>query len=547
MRKIRLLSRSAVLLSILASGNACADSVQEALRMAVEQISETGRLSAADYRLAAVPDVVRFYEARAFELAWTRDGKPAQVLEALYESRREGLNPDDYDVSAIAAAADRYRANRELNARQLAAMDILMTDSLIRLARHLRFGRVDPTGLYAHWNFRRGDFGPDPLTVLQRAVDAPAAAEFFGEYLRRGPIYEAMREALARYRDIAASGGWPPVPEGPTLRHGMSDSRVPVLAKRLAISGDLPGTAVDPVSFRYTTAIEDGVRLFQLRHGIDVDGQVGPATLRALNVPAAERVGQLRVNLERARWLLNNLDDQLIVVNVAGFRAYLMRNGEIVWETNVQVGNVVTPTPIFRDSMTYLVINPTWTVPYSIATQELLPRIRDNPDYLAVNDYDLVDRNGNAVDPADVDWLRTSARSFPYTIVQRPGPANALGRVKFMFPNEHAVCLHDTPARSLFERAGRAFSHGCIRVQNPLELALLLLEPQGWDRRRIERAVASGKTKTVPLSDALPVLILYWTAAVDLADGTVRFYEDLYNRDPALLAALDAPLSPAVR
>ena len=489
---------------------------------------------------------MRFYEARAFELAWTRDGKPAQVLEALYDSRREGLNPDDYDVSAI-AAADRYRANRALHARQLAAMDILMTDSLIRLARHLRFGRVDPTDLYAHWNFRRSDFGPDPLTALHRAVEAPAATEFFGEYLRRGPIYEAMREALARYRDIAASGGWPAVPAGPTLRPGMSDSRVPVIAKRLAISGDLPETAVDPVSFRYTTAIEDGVRLFQLRHGIDVDGQVGPATLRALNVPAAERVGQLRVNLERARWLLNNLDDQLIVVNVAGFRAYLMRNGEIVWETNVQVGNVVTPTPIFRDSMTYLVINPTWTVPYSIATQEMLPRIRDNPDYLAVNDYDLVDRNGNAVDPAGVDWLRMSARSFPYTIVQRPGPANALGRVKFMFPNEHAVCLHDTPARSLFERAGRAFSHGCIRVQNPLELALLLLEPQGWDRRRIERAVASGKTKTVPLSDALPVLILYWTAAVDLADGTVRFYEDLYNRDPALLAALDAPLSPAVR
>ena len=224
-----------------------------------------------------------------------------------------------------------------------------------------------------------------------------------------------------------------------------------------------------------------------------------------------------------------------------------MRNGEILWATNVQVGDVVTPTPIFRDSMTYLVINPTWTVPYSIATQEMLPRIRDNPDYLAVNGYDLKDRNGNAVDPAGVDWLRMSARSFPYTIVQRPGPANALGRVKFMFPNEHAVCLHDTPARSLFERSGRAFSHGCIRVQNPLELAALLLEPQGWDRERVEGVVASGKTETVPLTNALPVLILYWTAAVDLADGTVRFYEDLYNRDPALLAALDAPLSPAIR
>ena len=332
------------------------------------------------------------------------------------------------------------------------------------------------------------------------------------------------------------------VPAGQTLRPGGSDSRVPIIASRLAVTGDLDPDIARVATERYDDAIEEGVRRFQARHGLDADGIIGAGTLGAMNVPAEARVRQLEINLERARWVFDDLSDNFILVNIAGFRAYVIRDRQVVWQSRVQVGKPFQKTPVFRDEMKYLVFNPTWTVPFSIATRDLLPQIQANPGILSTRGFDVRDSSGRNVDPANVDWSALSRRRFPYTLVQRPGPNNALGRVKFMFPNEHAVYLHDTPSKHLFDRAGRAFSAGCIRVEHPFELAEILLGPDGWNQKRFEDVLATGKETTVFLSKPLPVLLLYWTAQVG-ADGEILFLPDIYERDDAIADALDAPFS----
>ncbi len=217
-----------------------------------------------------------------------------------------------------------------------------------------------------------------------------------------------------------------------------------------------------------------------------------------------------------------------------------MHDKEVVWRTKVQVGSQFHQSPVFRDEMKYLVLNPTWTVPYSIATRDLLPQIHKDPDFFSNRDFDLKDRNGKLIDPESVDWSQVSRRNFGYWLVQRPGPDNALGRVKFMFPNEHAVYLHDTPSKYLFGKAERAFSSGCIRVENPFELAEILLGSAGWTQERFQEVLDGGETQTVMLPTPLPVLLLYWTALVQV-DGTVNFFNDVYDRDQAVADALDAP------
>jgi murein L,D-transpeptidase YcbB/YkuD len=366
--------------------------------------------------------------------------------------------------------------------------------------------------------------------------------EFAREVIPRNAFYRNLKGALAEYRALAAAGGWPSVPAGSTLAPGMSDARVPALRARLAATGDLDSVETAAADDVYDGATVEGVRRFQARHGLEQDGAVGPATLAALNVPVEARIEQMRVNLERARWVLGDLGDDFLVVNVAGFRLYVVRRNEIVWTTRVQVGQPYRRTPIFVATLSYLVFNPTWTVPPTILRRDILPAVRNDVGYLASRNIDVIDDSGMVVDAMTVDW---SGSTFPYRFVQRPGPNNALGRVKFMFPNEHFVYLHDTPSRDLFDRESRAFSSGCIRVEDPLELARLVLR-RGWDEQRIDDVVAAGRTETVTLDDPISVLLLYWTAEADVA-GRVFFNADVYARDAEVSSALAAPFRPSPR
>ncbi|HVY65369.1 MAG TPA: L,D-transpeptidase family protein [Gammaproteobacteria bacterium] len=526
-----------VLALTCASGLARGAEVDERIRGLVEQLRDAGTLVVDGEPIAARNLLPRLYEKRAFAPAWRSTAQVDSLLEMLEQSRLEGLDPADYHAAAVRAARAAFvDPGRRLPPGERAALDVLLTDSVIRLGYHLRFGKVDPVAIDPSWNFSRDLRGEDPVVTLQRAIDAPSLRDFAAEVIPRVFLYERFVKALAEYRALAAAGGWPAVPAGPVLKPGVTDARVPVLARRLAVTGDLAADAAAAATTAYDAAIAAGVRRFQARHGLEDDGIVGPDTLAALNVPVATRVEQLRANLERARWVLYDPASEFLVVNIAGFKLYLVRRGEIAWQTRVVVGRPYRQTPVFRARLTYLVFNPTWTVPPTILRKDILPAVRRNVRYLAEHEMDVIDRGGNVVDPASVDWR---ARGFPYQLVQRPGPDNPLGRVKLMLPNDHQVYLHDTPARDLFEHDSRAFSSGCIRVENPFELVQLLLGEK-WPRERIDALVESGRTETVVLERPMPIMVLYWTAEVDAA-GRVSFFPDLYGRDAAVIAALGKP------
>ena len=513
---------------------------REALRIEIEQLRESGRLSIGGIDVASGNLLADFYERRGFSPAWTGTGKIESLIEVIKATAKDGLDPTDYHLEEIEHVKGLLENGKQLAADERAALDIALTDSLIRLGYHQRFGKVDPYDLGPEWNFTRELGGKDPAKAIQEAIDAKSLSDYLAAIFPRVELYRRLRSYLEEYRKVAAAGGWPRVPEGVTLKPGAVDERLPILARRLAVTGDLPAAAAAAPFSVYVDALESAVRNFQERHGLDADGVVGPATLRALNVPVEDRVNQIRLNLERGRWILDNLEDDFVVVNIAAFRAYLYRDRKPVWSTRVVVGKTYHKTPVFRSTLKYIVFNPTWTVPYSIATKEMLPAIQQDTNYLSARNFDVKDRNGDIIDPASVDWSQVTRRNFGYTFVQRPGLSNALGEIKFIFPNQFSVYLHDTPSKSLFARAERTFSHGCIRVQQPFDFAEVLLQADGWTSEMIQAERATRKTRSVFLSEPLPVLLLYWTATIG-EDGQIHFFDDVYERDQKILTALDSP------
>ena len=526
-----------------APASVIAETVERALEQRVEALARAGVPSVLGQPIAAPALLADLYAARRFRPAWTAHAEVAALIEAIEESTLDGLRPDDFHVTTLRRLhADPAFATAAPQA--VAEHDIILTDALARLLYQLYYGKVDPRHLDPNWNVDRPALDGDVLRIVDEALERGDIAGMVKRTRLAHPTYEMLRHGLARYRAIEAAGGWRPLPPGPTLKPGMIDPAIPVLRERLMATGDLdqpPTGALD----RFSDALAVGVRRFQARHGLDVDGVVGPATRAALNVPVGRRIDQLRANLERARWVLRLDRDDVVDVDIAGFSVERVKSGETAWQSRAIVGQPFRQTPVFVDEIEYIVFNPTWTVPRSILVKDILPRIRANPAYLAEQGYDVLDRLGERVPLETATKAALDGTDFPWTLIQRPGPLNALGLIKFMFPNQFAVYLHDTPSRELFSRAARSFSSGCIRVQDAMGLAELLLEHNpGWDRARIEAAIASGETRTVFLQRRLPVRLLYRTADA-MADGTILFRDDIYERDGPLLAALDQPFRPS--
>lgn len=481
------------------------------------------------------------YQQHGFAPVWTRPGDIDQLLAALRGVDADGLNPQDYALAELeqrlAALAD-----PQVTPLQRAQFDLLATQSFLTALMHLYHGKVDPATLDPHWNFDPRQL--DPAQGLQAASDALAQgkiAALFDRARPQNPLYGQLRTLLATLRAVAAQGGWPQIAEGSTLKPGMRDPRVPSLRQRLVLGGyEDPAAAVDDAEL-YDPATEAALKQFQQEQYLVADGHLGAATLAALNVPVQERIGQLRVNLERARWLMHQLQGEFVVVDIAGYGIAYYKDGKPVWRSRVQVGKPYRSTPVFKSQITYLTLNPTWTVPPTILKNDILPKVRKNPSYLAANRIRVLDTQGNPRAAASVDW------NHPRGIVLRQdaGPGNSLGRVVIRFPNDYAVYLHDTPHQELFAREQRANSSGCIRVERPRELVELLLDdPARWDRTAIDRAIDTGKTRTVMLPRPVPLLLAYWT--VDLRDGgRVGFRPDIYQRDAPVLRALDSPRLPS--
>jgi murein L,D-transpeptidase YcbB/YkuD len=514
-----------------------AEQIREVIRRQVEQIRSGSGLTIHGSPVASEIVLPELYERRGFTPAWTDEGAIQDMFRSIDDSALDGLDPDDYHRLALLELRQRFRQGSG-DPEDIADFDMLMTDALVRLGYHILFGKVDPERLDPNWNMA-GELGNlEPVSLIQGAIDSGRLYEVVDAYKPDDPFYVNLKEVLATYRAYAMKGGWEPVPDIARLELDSVDARVPDLRRRLAVTGDLPESA-PLASEEFDEDLEQAVRSFQRRHGLADDGVVGRNTVAEMNVSVEERIDQLRVNLERGRWILRDLSDDFVAVNIAGFEVYVVEDREPVWTSRVVVGTEYHKSPIFTANMTYLVFNPTWTVPPGIIRNETLPRLKEDPGYLAEHHMKLLDRDGSVVDPHTVDFSQYSGGNFPYIVRQDPGPWNALGEVKFIFPNEHFVFLHDTPSRSLFDREVRAFSHGCIRVENPLELAEVLLRHQeGWDREQIDRTLASDQIKTVYLDTPLPVLLLYWTAWVS-PEGRLTFYPDVYERDGAVLAGLE--------
>lgn len=512
-----------------------AGTIEEALRQRVAELRAGGEVRVDGARIAARRLIADFYRQREFRPAWTRLPRRMALLRLVESSREDGLEPGDYHERALrdglaADAGPDAAADREL----------LYTDSLIRLAYTLYFGKLDPRQLDPQWNFARTLDGIDPVHALDDVLHAPSLAKAVEAYAPRFGAYRDLKQALARYRAIAAAGGWRRVHGGRTLKPGMRDARVAALRARLAATGDLASARSADAEF-FDPALEAALKRYQRRNGLEADGLAGRRTLAAMNVSAQARIDQIRVNLERMRWVAQNLKGDYLVVDIAGFHARLTLGGREVWSSRVVVGRPYRSTPVFRATLRSIVLNPTWNVPPTILEEDVVPKLVKDPGFLARNHMRVLDFAGHAVDPAGIDWARYVGRKLPYQIVQAPGEDNPLGRLKFLFPNAHDVYLHDTPGKALFEKPERAFSSGCIRVEKPLELALLLLDDsERWSAETLRAAIATGETRSLAVKRQVPVLLLYWTAEAR-ADGTVEFHPDLYGRDAPVLKGLDAP------
>jgi murein L,D-transpeptidase YcbB/YkuD len=558
------LGQAAPAAPVARSAPAAVDPLNEAIRERIDHLRYELEHDHRDHavhgeRIVLGATVARYYESQQFRAQWRDPARLGQLVEALLDLVNDGLDPANYHVDAL----DRYRAAlrsaKALPPDEQAGLEVLATDAMMLGLYHLYLGKVDPEKLSSQWNFASRPVDEERgFAALTRALDSGQVRETFQRARPQHVWYQRGRERLKEYRALAAAGGWPTIPDGPTLKPGMSDPRVAAMRTRLQVTRDyVPGspapmapaatgsaaTAVPPEAV-YDAALEAAVKRFQERHGLTADAAVGPATRAAMNVPVADRVDQIRVNLERGRWVLHEIKGELVVVDVAGFDVSYFRDDEPVWTSKVIVGRPYRETPIFKSLITYVVFNPTWTIPPTILVKDKLPVIKRDPAYLKRNNIRVIDSRGREVDPYSVNWSQYGAgRLPPYQLRQDPGEDNALGLVKIMFPNRHMVYLHDTPAKSLFEKDERTFSSGCIRVEKAFELAELVLnDPVQWTQQSMAEVVASKKMLTVNLARPMPVLILYWTAQ-PRPDGQVIFRNDVYGRDPPTLAALNAPFT----
>ena len=537
------------MLVVLMAGVAVAQDRSQASVLLQERVEEylfTGELCCGGESIASLELLPEIYVSRDFLPMWSA-ARLDELLAIIAAAPADGLISEDYHYTALQELLAAQRA--EPNPLRRANLDILATDALIRFGYHQRFGKVNPVDLDPNVNFRREAWpdGKPGDAVTEAALSAMPLADIVAGFFPRPDYYRNLRRYLMEYRRIAEAGGWPAVTPGPTLRLGDTDVRVAEIRRRLAVTNDLaPGTPL--LSPEFDAAVAAGVSRFQERHRLESDGIAGAQSFEAMNMPVQARIDQIRMSLERLRWIDQELTDNFVAVNIADFRTFLVRDGAITWFARSQVGKPYRMTPIFRGDISYLEMNPTWTIPPGILRNDILPRVKQDPNYLIEKNISVIDRDGRKVDPLTVDWSGYS-KGVPYTLRQEPGPNNALGRIKFIFPNEHFVFLHDTPSRGLFDRAERAFSSGCIRVEKPLELAELLLgDPDKWSMEKLQAVLDSRKTQRVNLRPKEPVLILYLTASLGL-DGGIRFAKDIYSRDDDLLAALNGPVkleAPAV-
>lgn len=516
------------------------DDFVAAIEQQKRQLSVNGRLEVSGHNIYGHRFLSDLYLLTGNRPLWG-DSNLDVLYSAMIGLKEDGLNPDHYFFPEARRYLERRKQERLSPAEQL-ELDVLLTEGLIRALYNLAFGKVDPEELDPNINFARPLEETNLAPILVEYAAKCDIESLLNMARPEDESYILLKRGLQSYRKIQRKGGWPLIATGKVLKPGDQDERIPVLVERLTISGDYLPASVRTEKDQFDKPLVDALKRFQNRHGLDADGILGPVTLKAINVTVEQRIEKIRVNLERQRWFLHKLqaNNEFIIVDIAGFKVYWFKEGKPIWEQRVQVGRTYTKTPVFKDQIQYIEFNPTWTIPPGILRRTVIPSLKKDPAYIENNGYLLLTPDGKPVDPKSVDWA--NLRGFPYIVRQPPGPNNAMGLVKFMFPNPHFVFLHDTNNRELFDQTQRTFSAGCIRVREPFELAERLLKNQaGWSRTRINHVIASGQTTRVNLDNTVPIIIGYGTAVGN--EKGVSFRPDIYDRDSKVLQALDAPFS----
>lgn len=482
--------------------------------------------------------VLDFYQLRENKPAWTEPEQIEAVMSELKASFYEGLSPDDYHYSTLLTLYNNSMQLSAMSNNDKVQFELLLTDAVLLYALHLIHGKVDPSDFDATWNYKRRKLLPEELiTNLEEHIEAGTVAQALDNLKPNIDIYKEIKEGLALYRQIQSDNHFTVIEPTPLLKIGEQSEVIPALRERLIAMKLLDATAAE--SMLYDDQLFDAVELFQLQHGLDNDGVIGKQTWQAINISWQERIDNIRVNLERTRWVYEQASDNFVIVNIAGFKLYLVRNKIVEWETPVMTGKVATQTPLFMSRFSYMELNPTWTVPRSILRASLINTMKQDPDYIRSHDFVLLDSNNEKVDSQTLDWEQLNSNNFPYTVVQQPGVLNALGQIKFIFPNKHAIYLHDTPSKSLFSRSARAFSFGCVRVKEPLEFAKRLMNsPTKWPKEKFADILASKKRTRISVQIPTDVLLMYWTTE-PFAQGNIKFNPDIYNRNPRVLASLN--------
>ncbi len=534
-----------------AAAQSLADLVRPALTARVEAaVNSKPPLCRADVSCRS-PRLAEFYRLRAFAPAWVQKDGPSpqadRLLTVLRSAGQYGLYPADYHVEAIQGLLGSWRVSGKWLPGEGADFDLLCTDAFLLFGSHLLSGVVDPNGLFKMWEARQRFV--DWPAYLQDALAARTVDVHLQVLKPEYPGFDRLAAHVAEYQKLAAAGGWPALPAGKSLKRGMADPRVPLLRTRLIAGGDLAPAAASEGT-RFDDTLDQAVRRFQRRHGLAEDGAVHKETLKTLNVPVERRIAQMLVNLERWRWLPQEVGNRFLFINIPDFSLNAVENGRVPLSMRIVVGRrhsrdpkIDYKTPVFTGRMTHLEINPYWNVPFNIAVKEYLPKLQKDPLSLQKQGMKIIVGRDTVVDPQTVEWEKIGEKTFKYRIRQDPGAFNALSHIKFMFPNRFDVYLHDTPQRSLFKRTVRDFSHGCMRVEKPIDLAVYLLQDEAnWSREKILAAIRKGRNQAVNLPAPVTVHIAYWTAWVD-PDGTVQFRDDIYRYDSVLEAALGTKTS----
>ncbi len=495
-----------------------------------------------------------FYSQRSYRSAWFNEKgfgneNTRNLLTILRSTKNEGLNPEDYNLGEI---TQKLKSLNYSSITEVSDLDILLTSSVLTYSKHLLYGNPQIGG----FEFENRYVEPEtnlPLSISS-ALEENRITEFTENLKPVSPVYKSLISSLEKYEKIKETGGWPSIKEGKKLKLGSVDPRVAIIRRRLIISGDLPQTNSSEVDIEnienkrpnpndtYDINVENAVKKFQKRHNLLSDGVVGKSTVESLNVPVEEKINQIKINLNLWRKLPNNLgNNRFVLVNIPFYRLYAFENNRPVEEMKVIVGKRNWNTPVFSDEITYLEVNPYWNVPKSILAEDIIPKAKNDPSYIERNNIEIVDGWGSKVEDETsnsdfgpqpeanyVNWNTVNPNEWSYRLRQKPGPGNPLGRIKFMFPNKHNVYLHDTPLKKYFKRTSRNLSHGCIRVERPLDLAdFLLYQDPNWSSEQIEYQIRSGSNKILSLNRPIPVHIMYFTV---WADGEeTHFTEDIYN------------------